>query len=329
MGGTIATPAGATDPLSLLRGPKLLDLIPADRKASIGEIEVLDIEPKRGSQISLEDVNDLAQTLVGQDGYVDGIVITAGTDTLEELAYGIALQVTLGIPVILTGAMRTAGDEGFDGARNLVAALRAARVPELTGVGPVVVMQDEIHSARWVTKMHTSSLSAFASPGHGPVGVIAHDRVEVFSRPCAGDFLGLPTRLDRRVEVVLIAAGADGLLIDVAGSSSDGLVLAGTGSGHLPPLAAEAAISVAEKIPVVLASRTGAGPVTARSFREDPGVFELVSAGLIPSRHLSPLKARLRLLVALCLGLSPRDVFATSERSVHRNHGSHPSRMAN
>lgn len=255
----------------------------------------------------------------------DGVVITHGTDTLEETAYALALQLHVDVPVVLTGAMRLAHEAGADGPGNLAAALRVASAPEAASLGPVVVMHDEIHAARWVTKLHTSRVASFSSPGFGPVGEISEGRLRLLSAPRPAvtaasfassngptyrtDYIGLPDRLDHRVELVWVSAGTDGLLVEAAVEEAGGLVLAGTGGGHVPPTMVEALEKAVDKIPVVLTSRCATGPVLEETYGGVGSETHLQEMGLLSAGLLTPLKARLRLMVALALGTEPGRVF--------------------
>jgi L-asparaginase len=241
----------------------------------------------------------------------DGIVVTHGTDTIEETAYALSLMVARGTPIVLTGAMRSATDPGADGPANLIAAIRVAATPGVAELGPVVVIQDEVHLARWVTKVHTARVAALASPAFGPIGAVHEGRVHLWGRPAAEDFVGAPPALDRRVELVWAALGSDGLLVDAAAREADGIVIAGMGGGHVGPQLADALGRAVEAgLPVVLASRTGSGPVLQDTYSGIGSERHLLSLGLLPAGTLSPLKARLRLMVALAAGVEPRAAFA-------------------
>jgi L-asparaginase len=207
--------------------------------------------------------------------------------------------------------MRPGHELGADGPANLLAALRVAATPEAAALGPVVVMHDEIHAARWVTKAHTSRVAAFASPGFGPVGTVIEGRVRLHVASIQPEFLGAPEELVHRVELVWVSAGADGALVDAAATVGDGLVVAGTGGGHVPPAMAQSLQNAVEGgLPVVLASRCVGGPVLAETYGGGGSESHLRSIGLIPAGTLAPLKARLRLMVALALGKSPAEAFS-------------------
>jgi L-asparaginase len=247
------------------------------------------------------------------DTGADGVVITHGTDTLEETTYALALVLDPTVPVVLTGAMRPPHTPGADGPANLQSALAAAASRELAPYGPVVVFQDEIHVARWVTKKHSARIAAFASPAAGPVGAIVEGQVHLMLGPVPGaDRLGAePAPPRHRVELVWTTAGADGFLVQVLAGKVDGLVVAGTGGGHLPPLLAEELVGlVAEGCPVVLSSRCGDAPqVLMNTYGGVGSEVHLLGAGLFSGQSLAPLKCRLRLLFGLAAGLSGAELF--------------------
>ena len=275
------------------------------------EVRVADFKQVPSRAITPADMCSLAREIhVEVENGCAGVVVTHGTDTMEETAYALALMVDADVPLALTGAMRLAHERGADGPANLMSALRVAATPEAAMLGPVVVMHDEIHAARWVTKLHTSRVAAFSSPGFGPVGQIVEGRVRLHATGPGRDHLGLPDRLDQRVELVWVSAGADGLFVEAAAAAADGLVVAGTGGGHVPPAMAESLREVVERgLPTVLASRCVGGPVLEETYGGVGSETYLAEVGLRPVGLLSPLKARLRLLTALALGMDPSEAF--------------------
>lgn len=309
-GGTISTRA---DPLGQHVVAQHAEDLPAQlpEMREIAEITPVDAGLKSSRAMTPTDMHLLAgQIKAHATSDCDGVVVIHGTDTMEETAYALALQLCLDIPLVLTGAMRLPSEPGADGPANLLAALRVASTPVTAALGPVVVMHDEVHCARFVAKQDTSRVASFASPGFGPAGRVAERRVHLLARPLSTDFLGMPERLDSRVELIWVAAGADGLLVDAAAKQARGIVVAGTGGGHVPPAMADALRVASEHgVQIVLASRTGAGPVLEHTYGGPGSEIDLLSAGCRPAGNLAPLKARLRLLVALALGKSVSDVF--------------------
>jgi L-asparaginase len=287
------------------------DLLAAVPAAEVADVRTADVKRISSRGITPSDMCALAHEVrKGVQEGCDGVVVTHGTDTMEETAYALALQLDVGVPVALTGAMRQGHEPGSDGPANLMAALRVAATPEATALGPVVVMHDEIHAARWVTKAHTSRVAAFSSPGFGPVGCVVEGKMHLHTDRARSEFLGTPDELDLRVELVWVWAGADGVLVDAAASVADGLIVAGTGGGHVPPAMAESLQRAVEGgLPVVLASRCISGPILEETYGGVGSETHLRSIGLVPAGTLAPLKARLRLMVALSLGKGAAEVF--------------------
>jgi L-asparaginase len=282
-----------------------------DSAAGIADVTGADVKQVPSRAITPADMCALAHEVRKgvAEGY-DGIVVTHGTDTMEETAYALALQLDVDIPVVLTGSMRPSHDPGADGPANLLRALLVATTPDAGRLGPVVVMQDEIHLARWATKVHTSRVAAFSSPGLGPVGNVVEGKVRLHACCAPRDYLGLPDKLDKRVEIIWVAAGADGLLVDAAATVAQGLVVAGTGGGHVPPQMIRSLQSAVERgLPVVLASRCVDGPVLEDTYGGVGSETHLRSIGLHSAGTLAPIKARLRLLTALALGKGAAEVF--------------------
>ncbi|WP_162186040.1 asparaginase [Amycolatopsis jejuensis] len=243
------------------------------------------------------------------DGGADGIVVLHGTDTLEETAYLLSLVLDVPVPVVLTGAMRAIEQPGADGPANLRAAVVAAGCPGLAADGPVVVFDGEIHASEWVTKAHTNRAHSFDSGPGGLVGAVVEDRVVRYRPGARRKPLGRPGELDASVELVWVTAGMSDRLLRAAGEA-DGLVIAGTGGGHVPEWCAEAVHDLASRKPVVLASRCGRGTVLTSTYGGPGSETGLRAAGVVPAGDLAPVKARLRLLVALSLGLDVQAVFA-------------------
>ncbi|WP_166396183.1 asparaginase [Rubrobacter marinus] len=278
----------------------------------LAEVRVADVRQMPSRAISPPDMHALAREIrEGVREGCEGVVVTHGTDTMEETAYALALMLDIGVPVALTGAMRPGHVPGSDGPANLLAALRVAATREAAALGPVVVMHDEVHAARWVTKAHTSRVAAFASPSFGPVGTVLEGRVRLHVDSVRSEFLGVPDELSGRVELVWVSAGADGALVDATAALADGLVIAGTGGGHVPPAMAESLQKAVEGgLPVVLASRCAGGPVLEETYGGVGSESHLRSIGLVPAGTLGPLKARLRLMVALAVGEDPVEAFS-------------------
>jgi len=232
----------------------------------------------------------------------DAVVLTHGTDTLEETAWFLELVLPPRLPVVLVGAMRPASSPGADGPANLRHAVVLAASARTAGSGPVVVMNEQIHAARSVRKISASGICSFASPGRGPLGVVAGDRVAMPAAPgtdpLAGRYAGLAGAALPRVDVVHAHVGQDPALVDwLVGRGARGLVLAGLGAGNASgPVLQALARAAAAGVPVVRASRTGGGLVGPGGEVDDAAL------GSIPAGDLSPCKARILLMLALAAG---------------------------
>jgi L-asparaginase len=312
-GGTIASVRrpGATEVTPTLGAADLMESVPG--LAEVADVDVRDFPPIASFAVTLPDMLALAEA-AGEafaEG-CEGVVITHGTDTIEETAYALALMLPRGQPVVLTGALRNPTLPGTDGPANLLAAFRVAASGAAAGLGPLVVLNDELHAARFVTKTHTSRVSTMASPGRGPLGEVSEGRVEVWWRPAWEDHLGLPDSVDGvEVELVRLAAGVgDTLLRAAVERRPAAIVVEGTGGGHvMPPLLPALDRAVSEEIPVVIATRAHSGPNLESTYRMPGGETDLLERGVIPAGAISGHKARLRLIVGLALGREARDLF--------------------
>jgi len=251
-----------------------------------------------------------------QDASVAGIVITHGTDTLEETAYFLSLVIQHDKPVVLVGAMRPATALGAEGPANLYNAVALARHPDARGRGPLVVMNEDVHYAREIQKIASAGLCAFASPNRGRAGVMHGGAPCFYSRNTTthttqSEFsLALLERAGwPRVDIVYAHANLQADLIEFLADSVDGIVLAGVGDGNATDLAIDALSRAADSgVAVVRSSRTGSGFV-ARDVELDDG-----SLGFIAARDLNPQKARILLMLALSVTRDAAAVQALFDR---------------
>ena len=306
-----------------LAGADLLTSVPGLERAG-AEVTVHDFRQVPSSSLTIDDILDLAaairdQTGPGPDGAgVDGVVVSQGTDTIEETSFLLDLVYDGDAPVVFTGAMRNPTLAGADGPANLLAAVTVAAAPQTRGLGGLVVLGDELHAARFVQKAHTTSVTAFVSPPAGPLGFVAEGRVVVLTRPdrrpplpALAALPSLPPRGQAvRTGLVTMVLGDDGALLEAAALCFDGLVLAGYGAGHVPAAVAGQLDRLARRIPVVLASRTGAGTVLARTYGYPGSERDLRDRGLIGAGFLDPLKARLLLHLLLTAGATRDEIAA-------------------
>jgi L-asparaginase len=232
----------------------------------------------------------------------DGIVVTHGTDTIEETAYLLARTVDPVVPVVVTGAMLTSSDAGWDGPGNLTDAARVAAAPAARGRGAMVVFAGEIFDGGQVAKMQATALRAFAAPHAGPVGAVSEGGVQFFSPAPPRRVALVPDGLRARVALVPMVIGDNGGLLDLVRPAHDGVVLVAFGSGNLPPGAVPAIHRwLEEGKPVVLATRCAFGAVTP-VYAFEGGGATLVRAGVIPAGARTVAQARMELLITLSAG---------------------------
>ncbi|KTR26550.1 MULTISPECIES: asparaginase [Exiguobacterium] len=230
--------------------------------------------------------------------HYDGVVITHGTDTLEETAYFLHLTLGAPVPIVLTGAMRSSNEVGSDGEFNLITALRVAVSEAARGKGVLVVFNGEIHSAFNVTKTHTSSVDTFKSVHFGNLGMVTKDHVYLFNTPLLKQ-THMVTSLSKRVAVLKVYAGMEpDLLLAVKQLGYDGLVLEVLGQGNVPPSIVDAIAELITVMPIVIVSRCFNG-IVQDVYGYTGGGQQLKELGVIFSNGLNSQKARLKLMVEL------------------------------
>jgi L-asparaginase len=301
LGGTIGY-AGAPDGEPVRLGPEaLLASVPGlDRVAAT--LDVHAGEPVPSASLTFQQLAELAREAADAcvAGLADGVVVVQGTDTLEESAYLLDLLWDRPEPLVLTGAMRNPSLAGADGPANLLAAVTVAADPRFRDVGALVVVADEVHSARAVQKVHTTRPHAFGSPDAGPLGVVVEGRPTLLQRPAATRVTLRPAGpLTARVPVLTVGLDEDPAVVSALSDLADGLVVAALGGGHVPGRLAEPLGSLAERAPVVLASRVGAGRVLTSTYRAPGSESDLLGRGLVWSGFLGAAKARVLLVTAL------------------------------
>jgi L-asparaginase len=300
-GGTISN-----RPVSRLTADELVRSVPTlDRYVRAETEQFANIA---SSALTLTQWRDLARRINAafrDDPDLAGIVVSAGTDTLEETAYFLNLTVKTDRPVVVVGSMREPETVGYEGPANLLAAFRVAAEPASRGKGVLVVMNDEINAAREVTKSDARRLDTFDSRRHGVLGVVDPDRVVYYRtglkrHTAAAEFD--VSRIDElpRVDIVLVYQGANGdaikALVDLG---AKGLVIATAGAGAMTASQEDAVrYAIGKEVFVVTSTRTGSGRVTSRpgSSGSDQRPQSVLR---IAAEDLSPLKARVLLMLAL------------------------------
>ena len=305
-GGTISNrPGERLSPTELVASVPDLDVVV--------EAETEEFANVSSSSLTLDQWLQLSRridTVFAGDTELAGIVLTSGTDTLEELAYFLHLTVRHERPVVVVGSMRRPETLGYDGAANLLQAFRVAGDPSSRGRGVLVVLNDEINSAREVTKTDALHVQAFETRRYGVLGVTARDRVVYYRRveqrhTAASEFdVGQTQRLPR-VDIVMAYQGASGDLVRAAvDRGADGIVIAAAGAGATSAGQRDSiAYAYEHGVPVVFTTRTGSGRIAPRSPTPEESAPDTPTPLRVSGEDLAPVKAR----VLLMLGLTVTD----------------------
>lgn len=301
-GGTIAMRASGGKGVVPASEPPFSALLPhLERHARITMDDYLNVPSPHMTPRHMLALAQRVQATVRQSD-VHGVVITHGTDTLEETAFLLDLVVKTDKPIVVTGAMRASDELGADGPVNLLAAVRVAAHPESGGKGVLVVFNDEIHAARYVTKTHSTNVATFQSPQHGPIGTVTQADIFYHHAPLVREHFPAQA-LAENVALVKAAAGMDDFFLQAcADRGVDGVVIEALGLGNLPPAMVPGVRRLlAARIPVVLVSRCYNGMVLP-VYGYEGGGRQLHKLGVIlSSGRLNGQKARIKLMVTLSL----------------------------
>lgn len=267
--------------------------------ATIAHIEEEQIFDLPSPQITPLHMLKLANKIQSVINRYDGIVVTHGTDTLEETAYFLDLVLETNKPIIITGAMRSSNEIGSDALYNLISSLRVAIEDEAENKGVIVVMNDEIHTAANVTKTSTSNVATFQSPQYGPLGIVTKESI-IFHHTILTRKVYPVSKISSNVFLLKAFAGMNGQIIEaIQQARPDGLVIEAFGQGNLPAALIDPLRTfVQNKIPVVLVSRCYQGNVQP-TYAYQGGGRQLKDLGIIFANGLSGQKARIKLLIAL------------------------------
>ena len=246
----------------------------------------------------------LYQKIKEEAANYDGVVITHGTDTLEETAYFLDTMEVPHMPIVLTGAMRSSNELGSDGVYNYLSALRVASDDRAADKGVLVVMNDEIHAAKYVTKTHTTNVGTFQTPTHGPLGLITKREILYFKTAESRVRFDLD-HIQGLIPIISAYAGMTDELIDMLDLEQlDGLIIQAFGAGNVPKETAQKLESLLQQgIPVALVSRCFNG-IAEPVYAYQGGGVQLQKAGVFFVKELNAQKARLKLLIALNAGLT-------------------------
>lgn len=303
-GGTIASrqDPGKGGYVPALSGEDLVAAVPVIKKFAQIQVEQFSSIPSQNMtpEIWVRLAGRMNELLAKPE--IAGIVVTHGTNTLEETAYFLDLTKQSDKPVILVGAQRPASDPDSDGPRNLLDAVRVAVAPEATGKGVMVVMNGQISAARDVTKTNTNRVETFRSLEFGPLGVADAEKVRFYRAPLRRQTFAVDSNTQLgRVEIVMSYVGADGLLITslLRDGGIQGLVIAGLGLGGVPgPMFDAIQEARRRSIPVVISTRVPTGRIFPLS-ADKSSALGLKGIGCVLADDLSPQKARILLMLAL------------------------------
>jgi L-asparaginase len=306
-GGTIAMKIDPVKhaPVPAISGEDLLSTVPEVSKYATVVVQNVSnvpsdyMDPARWTALTHEVKAALARAEVA------GVVISHGTDTLEETAYWLDLTVDSDKPVVLIGAQRNASESDFDGPRNLLNAVRVAVDPQSKGKGTLLAMNNQINAAREVTKTHTSSVETFRSGDFGLLGEVDFDRIVYWRSPLRRQHVSIKTDNMPYVEIVPMYGGADGYLLKAAvDHGAKGVVVQGLGWGNVnQPMFAAIKDAIVKGIPVVVTSRVPNGRVLP-NYGWEGGGKTLVEAGAVMGDDLSPQKARILLMLLVQGGVT-------------------------
>lgn len=312
LGGTISSTKGSGPGVApRLTGKDLVESVP--EIGGVAEVEAESLRQIPSSDLTVEDLIEVAREVVRRvDAGSRGVIITQGTDSIEETAFALDLLVDREAPVVVTGAMRNPTLPGADGPANLLSSVRVAADDAARGLGALVVMNDEIHAARFVTKTHTQSPATFRSPSAGPLGWISEGAVRVALRPAGRHTVPVPSEGgDHAVALLKMTVGESGRLLSaVRELGYDGLVIEAFGGGHIPSRMVGELEKLAGEMPVILASRTGSGEVLRRTYGFPGSEMDVLGRGLICAGMLDGPKARLLLTLLLRSGASRKEIEA-------------------
>ncbi len=315
LGGTITMTSSATGGIApTLSADMLIASVP--QLAHVASLEAVTQFSMPGASLSLQNLADVARLLHTKFSQgIDGAVVVQGTDTIEDTAFVLDILAGHSKPVVVTGAMRGPQAAGADGPANVLAAVTVAAERRVSELGVVVVLNDEIHAARWVQKSHMSLTSAFESPGTGRVGIVAEGQVKIFMRP-QRILPPVLTALEHpsRVALVSLGLGEEGWLLPaLSGLGYTGAVVEGMGAGHVPAAAVDAISDLVAQMPVILCSRVRAGRVFTQTYGFAGSEMDLIRRGAMPCGHLSSAKARLLLSLLQSAGATKEAIRAAFE----------------
>jgi L-asparaginase len=316
-GGTIAMRKETEGVIpSSVGNSKIAELSGLERFAEIETINYCNIPSPHMTPEKMFELSLLVQDLVDRKD-ITGVVITHGTDTLEETAYMLDLTVNTKKPIVVTAAMRNINELGTDGPRNVFSSVEVAASEFSKGCGTVVCLNDEIHAAREVTKTYTSNVATFDSPGFGPLGIVDDDGVFFFRKSLRRTYIKT-VKVESKTCLLKTYPGDTGEFLEYAvNNGTKGIVLEGFGRGNVPPTLTEPIEKcIKAGVPVVLVSRCYKGRVLD-IYGYKGGGAALKRLGVILGHEQSSQKARIKLMVLLGSGLEIEEIRDSFEISTY------------
>lgn len=293
-----------------------------------GDVQPDEINPLNAAQIELPEVElqvenifnipsehigpihmlQIQQRILAAGHDFDGVVVTHGTDTLEETSFFLDSTLNVDFPIVMTGAMRSSNELGADGLYNYQSAIRVAIDNQSADRGVMVVMNDEIHAARFVTKTHTTNVATFASPISGVMGILTKRRI-IYLYELPAHTIYPISMVNKDIPVIKAYAGMDGKLLELlAATNVDGIIIEALGAGNLGEDAARGVgYLLSRNIPVVIVSRSFKG-IAEPVYDYLGGGVQLERAGAIFASSVNGQKARLKLLIGLENNLSSQEL---------------------
>jgi L-asparaginase len=304
-GGTIAMRGERAVPA--LDAAQLIEQLPG--RLSAAEIHAESVLALPSAQVTPAQALELGRRAADAGSAGEGVVITTGTDTMEELAVLCSLLYDGDAPIVLTGANRPDSGPGADGPANLIDAVTVSAGPQAAGLGVVVVFGGEIHGAMTVRKIDSTGPAAFGSPGAGPLGRIVEGRVWLHAKPIRPRPLAV-AELSGRVEIVTASLGDEGRLLRAAAQGSDGMVVVALGAGHLPARMMRELRAVVRNLPVVITCRPDRSSMLFDTYGFEGAEGDLRHSGAVCAPFLSAAAARMALMCCLGAGLDRAGIAA-------------------
>ncbi|MGC6569535.1 asparaginase [Streptococcus sp. VTCC 12886] len=304
-GGTISMQADQNGAVELSPINPMTQVTSALENIEVVSVDFLNLP---SPHIQIDHMMMIYKKIREEASHFDGFVITHGTDTLEETAYFLDTMSIPQKPIVMTGAMRSSNELGSDGIYNYRTALRVAADEKSADKGVLVVMNDEIHAAKYVTKTHTTNVSTFQTPTHGPLGLVTKREILFFKAADKRVRFDLQA-INGVVPIIKSYADMDTILLDaLVEAPISGLVIEALGAGNLPPASISAIKKLINKqLPIVLVSRCFNG-IAEPVYAYDGGGIQLEELGVLFVKELNPQKARIKLLIAVNAGLNGQDL---------------------